>query len=223
MQQNFIHKSLAICYNQSFPVKHRFGENKMSEVFDERKKRLFTLLKEKSLGFGEVVLSSGEVSNYYFDAKMVTLTAEGAYLVGSIILDIIKDLDVDAVGGLTMGADPIVGSVTALSYGTDMPVKAFIVRKEPKKHGKKKWIEGPLVEGDKVLVVDDVVTTGDSIVNAIKRIEEYGCKVVKVISLVDRFEGGYENLKENGYTLESLFTAEDFGVKKGVYSQSSKG
>ena len=190
---------------------------------DEKKKRLFTLFKESSLGFGEVVLSSGEVSNYYFDAKMVTLTAEGAYLVGSIILDIIKDLDVDAIGGLTMGADPIAGSVAALSYETDEPLKAFIVRKEPKKHGKKKWIEGPLVEGDKVIIVDDVVTTGDSIVKAIKSIEDYGCEVVKVISLVDRLEGGYRNLEKHGHTLESLFTAEDFEVKKVVYSQSSTG
>lgn len=194
----------------------------MPQIFSERKNRLLALLRKHAFGYGEVLLSSGAKSNYYIDAKVVTLTPEGAFLVGSIILDLLEDVEVDAVGGLTMGADPIVGSVAALSYGTNKPLEAFIIRKEPKKHGKKKWIEGPLREGSKVIVVDDVVTTGDSVLLAIKKLEEYSCKVVKVIALVDRLEGGRENLESSGYIFESLFTSNDFGVKKVVSSQSSK-
>lgn len=171
---------------------------------------LIKIVKEKSLLTNvSRVLTSGRTSNYYIDAKMTTLDPVGASLTARLILDTLKSFDIDAIGGYTLGADPIVSAVAALSAETERPLYAFIVRKEPKKHGERKMIEGPFKKGWKVAVVDDVVTTGGSTLKACQAVEEEGGKVVLALTLVDRLEGGRENLEERGYKFLSLLTRDD--------------
>ncbi len=177
------------------------------------RQRLLELLKTQALSLGNFKLSSGKESNYYIDGKRVTLTPEGAFLTAVLILDALRDEEFDALGGPTLGADPIVGAVAALSWLKGKPVKTFIVRKNPKKHGTERWIEGPLSSGDKVVIVEDVVTTGKSAMEAIKRVEEIGCEVIKVVALVDRMEGAREKFEEAGYRFQPLFTADEIRKK----------
>ncbi|UCE40962.1 MAG: orotate phosphoribosyltransferase [Candidatus Aminicenantes bacterium] len=172
--------------------------------------RLLEIIKEKSLQTNvERVLASGRTSTYYIDAKMTTLDPEGANLVGQMILDILRPFNIDAIGGYTLGADPIVSVVAALSAKTDRPLPAFIVRKEPKKHGERKMIEGPFQKGWKVAIVDDIVTTAGSTLKAIKAVEEEGAEIALALTIVDRLEGGRENLEEGGYKFLSLYTRDD--------------
>jgi len=140
---------------------------------------------------GDFTLSSGKKSNFYVDCRKVTLHPQGAKLIGKIILEKIKGLKVDAIGGLTLGADPITSTVVALS---DIP--GFIVRKKAKEHGTQQKIEGIIEKGFSVVVVEDVATTGASALQAIEAVEAIGAKVVKVISVVDREEGATEALKK---------------------------
>jgi orotate phosphoribosyltransferase len=178
------------------------------------RERLLDLLKTKAYTRGKVILTSGKESDFYIDCRPVTLHPEGAYLVGKLLLERLQNVPetVQGVGGMTMGADPIAAAVSLTSYLQGKPVPAFIIRKEPKRHGRGLWIEGisNLPEGAKVAIVEDVVTTGGSTIKAIERATEEGLKVVKVVALVDREEGGKENLKRLGYELESLFTRRDF-------------
>lgn len=177
---------------------------------EELKEKFKMVLKQKSLITGvERVLTSGRTSTYYIDAKMTTLDPEGANLTAKLILDVLKSYDVDAIGGFTLGADPIVSAVAALSAETDRPLPAFIVRKEPKKHGERKMIEGPFQPGWKVCIVDDVVTTGGSTLKACEAVEAEGGKIVLTLALVDRQEGGRENLEAKGYPFLSLATRDD--------------
>lgn len=154
-------------------------------------------------------LSSGRESHFYIDCKKVTLDAEGATWVGLLILDMISDLEVDAIGGRTIGADPIATAVSVLSYESGSPISAFIIRKDPKIYGKQRYVEGTLNRETKVVVVDDVLTGGQSSERTIEILREVGCDVVKVIALVDRKEGGRERLEKLGLEVESLFTVED--------------
>lgn len=177
---------------------------------EDLKKELIQLVKEKSLITNvQRVLTSGRTSSYYIDAKMTTLDPRGASLTARLILEVLKSYDIDAIGGFTLGADPIVSAVAAMSAETERPLPAFIVRKEPKKHGERKMIEGPFKSRWKVAVVDDVVTTGGSTLKACKAVEEEGGKVVLTLALVDRLEGARENLEKNGYTFVSLLTRDD--------------
>jgi len=161
----------------------------------------------------QVVLSSGRTSNYYFDGRKVSLTPKGAYLIGEVICDMIENDGIDAVGGLTLGADPIVAAVGVAAYHRNMDLTLFIVRKEAKKHGMMRLIEGPaLGAGKRVVVVDDVITTGGSIVKAVEAAREIGCRVVKAVTLVDRQEGGTETLEKMGVPVEPVFKAADFGL-----------
>ena len=174
------------------------------------KEELIKLVKEKSLQTNvHRVLTSGRTSTYYIDAKMTTLDPQGAFLTARLLLEMLKPYDIDAIGGFTLGADPIVSAVAALSAKTERPLPAFIVRKEPKRHGQRKMIEGPFKRGWKVAVVDDVVTTGGSTLKACKAVEEEGGQVVLTLALVDRLEGGRENLEKEGYTFISLLTRDD--------------
>jgi orotate phosphoribosyltransferase len=172
------------------------------------KERLKEIIKKFSYEKREVTLASGRKSNFYFDGKQTTLNAEGAYLVGKLMFDIIKNLPlkIDAVGGPTIGADPIATSIAIVSHLEKEPINAFIVRKEPKGHGKKLWIEGNknLIKGSVVAIVEDVITTGGSILKAIKIVENEGYKIGAVIVLVDREEGGKENIEKAGYKLYSV-------------------
>ena len=174
---------------------------------DEKKIReeLLRLVKEKALRKGSFTLSSGAKSDYYIDGKQVTLDPVGILLVGKEILAMLQGLHVDAVGGPTLGADPIAAAVALLSSQTGRPLKAFIVRKEEKKHGTQRQIEGPELEpGNRVVVVEDVVTSGKSVLDAIQAVEKLKCRVVKVICLVDREEGARKLLAS--YNFSPIFT-----------------
>jgi len=155
---------------------------------EELKKLLFETGAVKT---GDFVLASGKKSNLYIDCRKITLHPKGAKLIGKIILDKIKDLKVNAIGGLTLGADPITSAVVTLS---DIP--GFIVRKKEKEHGTKQKIEGLIEKGWNVVIVEDVSTTGASALQAIEAVESIGAIVVKVISVVDREEGAAEVLKK---------------------------
>ena len=172
------------------------------EGLRELKAKLLDLLKKKALKKGRFVLSSGKISNYYLDGRIITLTPEGAYLVAGIILELIKNRDIDAVGGPTLGADPIVGAVACLSHTRKISLKTFIVRKAAKTHGMQRRIEGPaLKKGDKVILLDDVATTGGSLIEAKRALAKLGVSVKKVIVIVDRGEGAKENLAKAGLSL----------------------
>ncbi len=173
----------------------------------QERDRLKLILKENSILRGKFKLSSGKESNYYIDARLTTLHPEGVYLAGKIFLDAIsKDSEIQAVGGPTMGADPIVGSILAQSYQKGRPLRGFLVRKEEKQHGTVKLIEGNLRSGDKVAIVEDVATTGGSILKAIEAAEGTGAIVKKVLVIVDREEGARKTLEDMGYEFFSIFT-----------------
>lgn len=164
------------------------------------REELLTLLKDKAVKWGKFTLSSGGTSDFYVDGKQITLSPRGAYLVATLILDMLKDEPVEAIGGPTLGADPIVAAVAALSQDTARPLPAFIVRSDQKKHGLQKRIEGILKPGMRVAVVDDVITQGTAVARAIEAVEEAGATVVKVLCLVDREEGGAEALAKYNFT-----------------------
>jgi orotate phosphoribosyltransferase len=186
---------------------------RMSEKNNELKAKLLALLEREALKRGEFTLSSGKKSNYYLDGRVITLTPEGAYLVAEIILSMIADKSVDAVGGPTLGAYPIVGALACLAYQKKVPIKTFIVRKAAKEHGTRRLIEGPaLPKGSRVILVDDVATTGKALVEAKRAVDEEGLKAETAIVIVDRIEGAAENLKSCGLKLESIYSIRDFGL-----------
>lgn len=174
------------------------------------RKRLLRLLKRKALKRGRVVLSSGRVSDYYLDGRLITLSPCGAYLAASIILDLIKNKKIAAVGGPTLGADPIVGAAMVIAGEKGRRLGGFIVRKSTKKHGMQRLIEGPsLPKGSRVVLVDDVATTGGSLVEAKKALDKQGVKVDCAIVIVDREEGAAQNLAKAGCPLICLFKKSD--------------
>ncbi|MFA5116957.1 MAG: orotate phosphoribosyltransferase [Candidatus Omnitrophota bacterium] len=180
---------------------------------EEAKKRLFHLLDTQALSRGKVILSSGKESNYYLDGRLVTLCAEGAYLAARLILDLVKDKEIDAIGGPTLGADPLVGAIGVLSYLEKKPVNTFIVRKAPKAHGKMRQIEGPRLKmGSRVVLIDDVATTGKALIEAKQVLDGEGIEADTAIVVIDRQEGAEKNLSPHGLKLVSLFKARDFGV-----------
>lgn len=175
--------------------------------------RLLNLLQTLAYEKREVILSSGKPSNFYIDCKQAVLTAEGHFLVGSLINDLLVELEptVRAVGGLTMGADPIASAVATLSWHRQRPIAAFYVRKEAKGHGTQKWIEGDknVMAGTPVAIVEDVCTTGSSTLKAIERARLHGLDVRRVFTLVDREEGGREAV-EAQVPLTALFRKSEF-------------
>lgn len=175
-------------------------------------KELINILVSKSLKVAPepiFKLASGAISDTYIDCKKTTLTAKGSYLIGNILFDRISHLNVDAIGGLTLGADPIALAVSQISYSKNHPINAFIVRKDPKEHGLKQAIEGDVRQGDKVIIVDDVITTGSSTIKAIQRAREFGLNIIKVIVLVDRQEGGKANILDQNVDIEAITTKQD--------------
>lgn len=177
---------------------------------EEIKKRLREIVIEKSLSFGKFVLASGKESSYYLDCRKATLHPEGLYCISRLFLKKMEDCEevVDAIGGPMIGADPLVAGVVLQSHVENNPVEGFIVRKEQKDHGAMKKIEGNLKEGSNVVVVDDVVTTGGSILKSIEEVESLGCKVVLILSVVDRDEGGKEAF-QNRYNYQPIFTIDE--------------
>lgn len=157
---------------------------------------------------GTVKLSSGAVSDFYIDGRQVTLKPEGAFYIANVMADMLSGLTYDAIGGPTMGADPIVGALCYHIWAEEQsPASGFIIRKEAKAHGLQKMIEGPsLPDGARVVLVEDVVTSGGSIFKAAKAVEESGASVVKMLALVDREEGAQATLSGAGYDFEAIFS-----------------
>ncbi len=176
--------------------------------------RLLALLTERSYRKQKVVLSSGRESDFYIDCKKTVLLAEGHYLVGRLLLEKIRALapSSKAVGGLTMGADPLASAVSLTSHLSGPALSAFLVRKEAKGHGTGQWIEGlsSLQPGDPVAIVEDVVTTGASTLKAIERARAEGLNPIGAFALVDRLEGGREAIEASGVPVHSLFSRSDF-------------
>jgi orotate phosphoribosyltransferase len=174
-------------------------------------KRLFDILKAQAFFKGDFTLSSGKKSNYYLDARLVTLSAEGAFLCGRLIRELVSDLKPTAIGGPTLGADPMVGAVGAVSFIDGQPVKTFIIRKEPKGHGKGRMVEGPaLTEKDVIVLIDDVATTGKAFIHSIDALSVDGLKPAVCVCIIDRQDGAREALLARGVELRSLFTAAEF-------------
>ena len=177
---------------------------KLSEIAGE----LLKLAKARgALTFGDYVLSSGQRSSYYFDGRRLTLDPRGAYLTGKAFLRMLRGYEVDAIGGPTLGADPIVTAVAMVSGLEGRPISAFIVRKEGKEHGMGKLIEGPLEPGSRVAIVDDACSTGASLFHAVDAAEAAGHEVVVVMAILDRHQGGSEELRRRGYDFRYLLEA----------------
>ena len=169
--------------------------------FDAKRIRLAEIILEKSFRYSEdkpFVLASGKTSNYYFNCKPTTLDPEGMNLIGEIIFEMLRDAEATAAGGLTLGADPMANALSVISYQKGRPIKSFIVRKDIKDHGTKSAIEGNVKQGERVVILDDVITTGASTITAIERAREAGFIVERVIALIDREEGGRENIEALG-------------------------
>ena len=176
----------------------------------EFKARLKSLLLKQSYEKRDVTLASGRKSDFYFDGKQTSLHPEGAFLLGELFFNMIRGLQVSvaAIGGPTLGADPLVTAVGLTSYLKGHPMPAFIIRKEPKGHGTGAWLEGikNLNAGDKVIILEDVVTSGASSLKACDKATEFGLHVHGVLAVVDREEGGAETIRGAGYYFGSLFT-----------------
>jgi orotate phosphoribosyltransferase len=186
--------------------------NFQSEPKMQHRARLIELFRRRALKFGEFTLASGKKAGYYLDGKQITLHSEGLRLVSEGLLELLAGVEFQAIGGMSIGADPIIGGVLAAAGAAGRDLVGFLVRKEAKGHGTQRYIEGPVQPGMKVVVVDDVVTTGGSSLLAIDRVQEFGCEVVQVAAIIDRMEGGAANFAARGLTLKSLLTIQDFGI-----------
>jgi orotate phosphoribosyltransferase len=177
------------------------------------KQTLIDLVREKGLKFGDFTLASGKKAKFYLDCRRVTLDSHGANLVGDGILDLIGDPLPDAVGGMAIGADPIGAAIITLAHLRGKHLSGFIVRKEAKEHGTGRAVEGPVEPGMSAIIVEDVVTTGGSSLKAIEHVEAFGMKVLGVIAIIDRLEGGRAAFESAGYSLRTLLTIKDFGIE----------
>ncbi|MEO1996499.1 MAG: orotate phosphoribosyltransferase [Planctomycetaceae bacterium] len=173
---------------------------------------LVELFKQRAVKHGDFTLVSGQRSTYYLDGKQITLHAEGLRLVSAGLLEMLSDLQFDAIGGMSMGADPIIGGVLAVAAGQGRSLDGFLVRKEPKGHGTNRYIEGPIMPGNRVVIVDDVVTTGGSALISVDRAQEFGCEVIQVVGVVDRLQGGAENFAKRELPFQSLLSVHDLGI-----------
>lgn len=175
---------------------------------------LVALVRHKALKFGSFTLASGKKATYYLDGKQVTLDPNGARLVAEGLLDLIERREPApaAVGGMSIGADPITAAVVTMSAVRGCPLLGFMVRKEPKGHGTNQYLEGPVQPGMSAVIVEDVVTTGGSSLKAIDRAEAFGLKIVGVLAVIDRMEGGSEAFRQRGYWFASLLDIRDFGI-----------
>jgi orotate phosphoribosyltransferase len=170
---------------------------------------LMQLLASRSVKVGEFTLASGKRSGFYIDARLTTMSPEGLSTIGTLGLSAIAKAQwkIDAVGGLTLGADPISYAISYASASTTHPLRAFTVRKEAKTHGTGKLIEGPVHEGERVAIVEDVITTGDSAMRAIAAVRNANIEVAGVLALIDRDEGGRQAIERTGIPVVTLVTA----------------
>jgi orotate phosphoribosyltransferase len=169
------------------------------------RERLRALIRQHCLSYGDFTLSSGRKSNYYLDLRKLSTLPEGAYLLARTLLATLGDGGVEALGGPTIGADPIAGAVAAVSFIERKGLPTFMVRKQQKAHGTSGKIEGNFRPGWRVAIVDDVVTTAGSILGAARAVEEAGCVVARTLAVVDREEGGADEIRRAGYRFDSLF------------------
>ena len=178
-------------------------------------RELIGLVEAKALKRGTFRLASGREASFYLDAKQVVLDAHGAMLVGRAILERLRSLGTlpAAVGGMSIGADPITSAVITMAGVEGLPLKGFMVRKEPKDHGTKKYVEGPVEPGQRVVIVEDVTTTGGSSLLAIDRVHEFGLVVERVVTVIDRLAGAKDAFAARGIPLESLVTIRDLGIE----------
>ena len=179
----------------------------MSDILS-MKKKLARILLDKSYMEGDFTLTSGRKSDYYFDCRQSSLNPEGAYLIGSIFFEMLKDMDVHAVAGMTMGADPLVTSTSLVAFQNQRNLPALIVRKEAKKHGAGRAIEGlaNVEKGAPVILLEDVVSTGGSVLKACEHVKDAGLSVLGIFCILNREEGGDDAIKNAGYPLHTIFT-----------------
>ena len=176
------------------------------------REQLLSLVRELAVVHGRVVLSSGREADYYVDLRRITLSGLAAPLVGRVMLELTADLEFDAVGGLTMGADPIAAAMLHAAAAQGRRLDAFVVRKEAKAHGLQRRIEGPDVAGRRVLVVEDTSTTGGSPLTALAACREAGAEVVAVATIADRATGAGEKIEAEGVPYRFVYSLEDLGL-----------
>jgi orotate phosphoribosyltransferase len=186
----------------------------LSQPLPQSRARLFEIIRDRSFGYGEIKLASGRTSHFYFNLKPTMLDAEGAALLAELTLDVLTAEGIDYVGGLEMGAVPIAGAIAQLSFIKGTPISAFFVRKKPKEHGAKLTVEG-LTKGDtlvgkRVVIVEDVTTTGGSALKAVDVVREAGGEIAFVLTIVDREEGATDTFKDAGLDFRSLYRAAEF-------------
>ena len=179
-------------------------------MFDRQ--RLIELIRRDALRFGEFTLASGKQASYYLDCRKVTLDSEGANVIAQGILEAIADDPPEAVGGMALGADPITAAVITCAWQQSLPLKGFLVRKEPKGHGLGQQVEGPVEAGQRVVMVEDVITTGGSSLRAIEAARQFGLEVDRLIAVVDRGETSAATFAEVGVAFSSLLHVSDLGV-----------
>jgi orotate phosphoribosyltransferase len=172
--------------------------------------RLLELIKAKAIVHGKVILSSGAEADYYIDLRRITLDGEAAPLVGQVMNELTRDLDFDAVGGLTLGADPVATAMLHASAAAGRRLDAFVVRKAGKAHGLQQRIEGPSIKGRRVLVVEDTTTTGGSPLTAVAAARDEGAEVVAVATIADR--GAKDKLEAQGLTYLTAYTLQELGL-----------
>lgn len=175
---------------------------------------LIELIQNEALQRGDFTLASGKKANYYLDCRTITLHPKGANVIAEGMLEVLLSAGSlpDAVGGMAIGADPITASIVTIAGQRDLPLKGFMVRKEAKGHGTGKQVEGPVVAGQDVVIVEDVITSGGSAIKAVDAVREFGLNVNKVIAIIDRMAGGREAFAAKGIELVTLTTIEDFGL-----------
>jgi orotate phosphoribosyltransferase len=176
------------------------------------REQLLEQIKANAIVHGKVILSSGKEADYYVDLRRITLSAVAAPLVGRVMLDLVKELDFEAVGGLTLGADPIAAAMLHAAGERGRKLDAFVVRKQGKAHGLQRRIEGPDVAGRRVLAVEDTSTTGGSVLTAVEALREAGAEVVGVAQIVDRATGAAERVAEQGLPYLYVYGLEDLGL-----------
>ncbi len=179
---------------------------------EDLKQQLLKILQKKSVIVGPVRLASGKMSSFYIDGKMTSLDRDGVVLAAKLFFEQLGD--VDAVGGPTMGADPFLGALLYEAHARQRPLKAFIVRKDVKAHGTMKTIEGPLAKGDSVALIEDVITTGGSVLKAAEAVKQAGCHVAKILCLLDRNEGAREAFAAAGIAYQAIFGKDDLVLPK---------
>ena len=176
--------------------------------------RLAAIIREKSFGRGEITLASGRKSDFYFNMKPTMLDPEGAALIAQLTLEALADENIDYIGGLEMGAVPLAGAIAQLSWLKGHPIAAFFVRKKPKEHGARLAVEGlakgETLQGKRIVIVEDVTTTGGSALKAVEAVRDAGGEIVLVLTMVDREEGATEAFAEAGLEFRSLYKAGEF-------------